>query len=246
MLGTMLASNGASTWYYGQSDNSATFSTLLGATPDSKVQLSTGWKDAAKTENSPDTTGLTTENIQVNRPDILNRNEAIIIFGFDDTGLTSSSVNLAELYFVQDFASAGTWNIMGIAAGDANWYNLAMTWNDINGATAGDWTGGTLGGSVSGNYGTFSSSVGQEVTRKVDITNAFKAYLDGTIKGIAFVNLTKGATATASDNVLTMYSNDTTNAAYRPGLLVDAIPEPSAALLSLFGGLGLLTRRKRN
>lgn len=231
-------------WFYGNSNNSATF----GVTADSSSAID--WQDGWASELTPTNNNFGGGSIQTNRPSTLGSNESVAMFGFGGTGLNSADVTAASLYFVQDFGHAVTWNIIGLPSGDSVWDTASMSWNDINGAGAGDWTGGTLGTAAAAglSFGSFATSgLGVDANVNVDITSAFKAYLDGTIGGIAFVNLSNGSSLTAADQRLVMFSDDNATAALRPGLLVtQAIPEPSASLLGLLGVVGLLTRRKRN
>lgn len=232
------------TWFYGASDNSANF----GVTADSSSAIT--WMDGWAYAAAPDKTLFGSQALQVNRPSLIGEEQSIMLFGFGGTGLASADVSSALLYIRQDFSfptgTPNTWNIVGLSSGNSDWDNSSMTWNDINGASAGDWTGGTLLGSLNGvNYGTFQDlGTSTDGNLSIDLTAAMKAYLDGTISGIAFVNSTPGDTFTGSDYALIAYSNDNLTASNRPGLLVTAVPEPSSALL---GGLGilLLLRRRR-
>jgi len=162
---------------------------------------------------------------------------------------TAAGVGNAILHIRQDFSSfpglPNTWNIVGIAADNTGWDTNTMSWNDINGGAAGDWTGGTLGGSLFGSYGTFQD-LGTNVDGNIaiNLTSAFQAFLNGTISGIAFVDSTNGDTFNGIDYFFSPYSNDSATATNRPGLLVTAIPEPSTALLGCLGVLALLRRRR--
>ena len=243
------ASAQATTWFYGASDNSANF----GVTPDSSQAIT--WNDAwANGDALQNTYGnnnyIGSESLQVSRPDLFGYDQSIMMFGFGGTGLTAADVGNAILHIRQDFSSfpgfPNTWNIVGIAAGNTGWDTNTMTWNDINGGAAGDWTGGTLGGSLFGSYGTFQD-LGSNTTPgniAIDVTSAFQAFLNGTISGIAFVDSTTGTTFAATDLSFIPFSNDNTIATNRPGLLVTAIPEPSTALLGCLGVLALLRRRR--
>jgi PEP-CTERM motif len=229
------------TWFYGASDNSANFS--VSADSSSAITWQDGWASGNVLGNN---NFFGSQSIQSNRPNQFSQNQAISLYSFGGTGLLSGNVTSALLYLRQDFSSnAQSWNIVGLAAGNSGWDTNTMTWNDINGAGAGDWTGGTLGASLSGSYGSFTSTgLGTDTNISVDITSAFQAYLDGTITGIAFVNATIGTTTSAGDNRFIPFSNDNDTATNRPGLLVTAIPEPSAALLGGLGLLALLRRRR--
>ncbi len=231
------------TWLYGASNNSANF----GVTADNSQAIT--WQDGWGGGTAPNTARFGSESLTTNRPSQFGISQGVLLYGFGGTGMSSANVSAAQLYLRQDFSSLSqTWNIVGLATGNANWDTSTMTFNDIDGAGVDDWTGGTLAGSTLGNYGSFNTSngggIGVDTNISVDITNAFKAYLDGTIVGIAFVNNTNGLTPTAGDNRFQPYSNENTTATNRPGLLVTTVPEPSSALL---GGLGvlLLLRRRR-
>jgi hypothetical protein len=235
-----------STWFYGASNNSANF----GVNPTSSQAIT--WMDAWAGGSSKDLSyfGNGSGRLQSNT-DSFADDQSIMMFGFGGLGLTSSQVDSASLYLRQDFSfptgTPNTWTIVGIAAGNSNWDTSAMSWNDINGATAGDWTGGTLLGSLTGNYGTFQD-LGTSVdgNLSINITAALKAYLDGTISGIAFVNSTNNGTFSGNDNAFIPYSDDNGSiATNRPGLLVTAIPEPSSALLGLLATMGFVLRRRR-
>jgi hypothetical protein len=231
------------TWFYGASDNKATF----GVTADNSQAIT--WMDSWAGGTNYNSNKFGTVSLQVNRPNVDGGGQSIIMFGFDGTGLTSSQVGSASLYLRQDFSFPtnvpNTWNIVGIAAGNNNWDTNTMSWNDINGASAGDWTGGTLGGSLSGSYGTFQDlGTSLDGNVAIDLTSAFKAYLDGSITGIAFVNATNGNTFTAANYAFVPFSNDNVTATNRPGLLVTAIPEPSSALFGLIGAVALFRRRR--
>lgn len=242
------ASGQTTTWYYGASNNSATY----GVTPTTSQAIT--WQDGWAGGTNFDQAHFGEDSLQVNRPDATGIEQSIMMFGFSGTGLSASNVSAATLYLREDFSafaglangSSNTWNIVGIAAGNSGWDNSGMTWNDINGATSGDWTGGTLGGSLSGSYGSFSvASTNTDTNIPIDITLALKAYLNGTISGIAFVNSTNGDTFASTDYEFVSYSNDNATATNLPGLLVTAVPEPTSASLGLIGAVGLLIRRRR-
>ena len=242
------ASGQTTTWYYGASNNSANF----GVTPTSSQAIT--WQDNWAGGTNFDQAHFGEGDLLVNRPDMLSEEQSIMMFGFGGTGLSAANVGTALLYLREDFSifndtasGSNTWNIVGIASGNSGWDNSGMTWNDINGGTAGDWTGGTLVNSLSGSYGSFSvAATSTDTNLSIDITSALKAYLNGTISGIAFVNSTDGDTLSGSSYSFDSYSNDNTTATNRGGLLVTAVPEPSAALLGLLGATGLVLRRRRN
>lgn len=243
------ASGQTTTWYYGASNNSATF----GVTPTTSQAIT--WQDNFAVADSLGNSNFFGQSfLQVTRPDSDGLDQSIMMFGFAGTGLSAANVSAATLYLREDFSAFGgnssggsnTWNIVGIAAGNNGWDTNTMTWNDINGASAGDWTGGTLLNSLSGSYGSFSVAATLTDTNiPINITSAFQAYLNGTISGIAFVNSTNGDTFSSGDYLFQVYSNDDTTATNRPGLLVTTVPEPAAASLGLIGAVGLLIRRRR-
>lgn len=243
------ASGQTTTWYYGASNNSANF----GVTPTTSQAIT--WQDGwASADTLANNNFFGSQSLQVNRPDTFGADQSILMFGFGGTGLSAANVSAATLYLREDFSffngttSSGTntWNIVGIAAGNSGWDTNTMTWSDINGASAGDWTGGTLGGSLSGSYGSFAvAATSADANVSIDLTLAFKAYLNGTISGIAFVNSTNGDTFSGNDYSFVPFSNDNTTATNRPGLLVTTVPEPASASFGLLGAVGLLIRRRR-
>jgi hypothetical protein len=242
------ASGQTTTWYYGASDNSATF----GITPTASQAIT--WQDAFAGSTNNDATYSGSDFLMVNRPDSDGTQQSIMMFGFGGTGLSAANVSAATLYLREDFSffagnnsgGSNTWNIVGLAAGNTGFDNSGMTWNDINGGTAGDWTGGTLINSLSGSFGSFSvAATSTDTNIPIDITLAFQSYLNGTISGIAFVNSTNGDSFVANDYLFQAYSNDNTTATNRPGLLVTAVPEPGTASFGLIGAVGLLIRRRR-
>ena len=243
---TPLASAQTTTWFYGGTNNSATF----GVTADSSQAIT--WQDSwAAADTFANSNYFGTESLQVNRPDALGIEQGIAMYGFGGTGLNAADVTSALLYLRSDFSfptgSPNTWNIVGIANGNTSWDTSTMTWNDINGGAAGDWTGGTLGASLAGNFGSFQDlGTSNDTNIAIDITSALQAYLAGSISGIAFVNSTTGDTFSANDYAFVPFSNDNTTATNRPGLLVttQVIPEPSSVLLGLLGTLALVRRRR--
>jgi MYXO-CTERM domain-containing protein len=242
------SASAGTTWYYGASDNSATF----GVTADTSQAIT--WADAWGGGSAPDTNFQGSQSLQVSRPDMLGLEQSIILYGFAGTGLSASSVASAMLYLRSDFSfqfgSPNTWTIMGLSPGNGAFDTSAMTYNDLSTSTALDWSGTetTMLSAMTGTtYGTFSD-LGTDVDGNVaiNITAALQAYLNGTISGIAFVNSTNGDSFSSTDYMFSPYSNESTTATNRPGLLVTTVPEPSVSLLGLFGVTGLALRRRRS
>ena len=238
-----LAPAQSTTWYYGQSDNSANYS--VAADSSQAIDWMDGWAGGAQ----KDLSRFGSEGLQVNRPGFFDGNQSIMMFGFGGISVASADVTLATLYLRQDFSFPtgvqNTWNIVGIASGNDNWDTGSMNWNDINTGTLADWTGGDLLGSLTGSYGTFQDlGTSTDSNLAINITAALQDYLNGSISGIAFVNSAPGGNFSA-DNSFVAFSDDNTTATNRPGLLVTAIPEPSAAALAALGLLGIITRRRR-
>ncbi|MBB5351738.1 hypothetical protein HNR46_001977 [Haloferula luteola] len=229
------------TWFYGSGNNSANYS----VTADNYSSLGSGWQDGWASQLTG-TTGYDTVSIQTNAPQMFGTQQAGILYGFDGTGLNSAQVSTAMLYLRQDYSSTSqTWTIYGLATGNTGWDSSNMTWADLDTSSATDWTGDTLVGSLGSTYGTFSTTgLDVDTNISVDITDAFKAYLDGSISGIAFMQNANGTTLNGGDRRLIVFSDENLTSSNLPGLLVTQVPEPSTAILGLLGSLALLRRRR--
>jgi hypothetical protein len=247
--GSLMAQNN---WYFGGGTNTASNFTLPSI--DNNLSIGAGWRDAFGDSTAPDFEFFGSGATQVSRPNLLGEEEAVAIWSFTGlthlgSPLTSADVGTAILHLRQSsLATTGidnTYTIGGLVTGNAAFDTSAMSWNDINDGGAGDWTGGTLGGSITGSFGSFTATPGFDTLVSIDLTDALKAYLDGTIDGIVLYNFTDDLGALAgSDNAFIPYSNDNLTQANRPGLLVTIVPEPSTALLGAIGALALLRRRR--
>ena len=235
-----------STWFYGATNNSTNY----GVTPTNSQAVT--WMDNWAGGADPELTKYNTESLQASRPDLEGLEQGIIMYGFGGLGITAAEVTSASLYLTHDYSypesAPNTWNIVGIAAGNSNWDTNKMTWGDLDTSTTADWTGGTLLGSLTGNYGTFQDFGNiNDIKFSIDITAALKAYLDGTISGIAFVNSNPTDAFGGANYAFSPFSDNSVTATNRPGLLVNIapVPEPSSSLLALSGALVLLLRRRR-
>src|SRR5688572_13812993 len=84
------------TWYHGGTNNSA----LFGVTPTNSTTIT--WRDNWAGGSNFDSPRVGSPSLQSTRPDITSGDQSIMSFGFDGTGITSSQVDSAFLYLVQD------------------------------------------------------------------------------------------------------------------------------------------------
>lgn len=138
---------------------------------------------------------------------------------------------------------------------NADWTNSGATWNTKDGSNA--WIlGGARGGSDSEilnpvftileddafNDTLFSIPLDVTGTSYADFSELFAEWNDGINNGLVIYNVPIPAPLAAG--VQTFYSSEATNAAFRPQLVIETIPEPSSALFGLLG-LAAFLRRKR-
>ena len=230
-----------STWYYGGGNDTIG---NYGQTADSSQAIT--WNDNFSSGQAPDENFFGSERLQVNLEVTLQTTSqaAVALFGFSGISTNPADITAATLYIQPTSAfGSNTFFIGGVPAAESNWDTDQMSFNDYAAGTS--WSGGNLVDTVSGNYGSFSTTDGNTDPIAIDLTNALVAYLNGEIGGIAFYNDAVGDFSVPGNEAIIFGSNDSTVDAERPGLLIEAVPEASTALFLLFGGFLMLIRRRR-
>jgi hypothetical protein len=162
------------------------------------------------------------------------------ISGFTATDVQAASIygNINEVFYLnQPSGNAVIATIRGLESSQRNFSEGTANWNNLNNSH------------FTTSYGTFSidPNIINGSWFGVDVTNALKDYLNGTIGGIAFEVTQQGESFTGSDIMIQFQSQENTTASLRPGMMVNVapVPEPSGALLGgLAGMIGLLRRRR--
>lgn len=232
----------AATWFHGGFDNSASY----GQTPDSSSAIT--WQDTFFNGGSAGTNYTVAPNnvtLQVNRPTEFVDEVGLVAFNFSGLGLTAAQVGSAQLWVTPTTSFANTtWSIRGLALANSGFDQAGSSFNFYNDPTT--WVGGGgILGALTGTYGSFSTSSGNLDRFAIDVTSALMAIINNEIGGFAFVNTDPvPGSFDPSSTAFQFASNENVTTANRPGLLVSVIPEPSTALLAVFGMLALLRRRR--
>jgi hypothetical protein len=228
------------TYWIGNNDNSLTATGVQ-----AQNYQNGGWKDVSTFELVPNTVSNTSPN-QFSAPSFFGGDRAITVYGFNSiSGFTATDVQAASIYgninevfyLNQPSGNAVIATIRGLESSQRNFSEGTANWNNLNNSH------------FTTSYGTFSidPNIINGSWFGVDVTNALKDYLNGTIGGIAFEVTQQGESFTGSDIMIQFQSQENTTASLRPGMMVNVapVPEPSGALLGgLAGMIGLLRRRR--
>lgn len=218
-------------YYYETTDNGS----AIGVEDGYNGIQTLGWKDSSFHEGSYTSDGedgLLT--IAEEKTGFAPASRFIGLISFGDLNLNDSSVidyATLHLYF-SNTDGATSWTIMGLAAADADWDESSTVYDSE------EWSGGTVEDSLSGSYGTFSTDGSDAYWAEIDVSDAVRAYADGEISGIAFINNTG-----TDEKSATFASNENADTSLHGGLEV-AIPEPATiTFICIFGGGFLISRR---
>ena len=148
---------------------------------------------------------------------------------------TGSAIINAMLYLdLTQLSGAPAVTLMGLHVSDANWSESQATANNRETGTA--WTGGSFESALSGTYGSLTAPTASG-RYGIDITDAIRDYLDGTISGLVLV----GSSDSVADprNYFFDARTEVLTINYTP------VPEPLGAGLLVIGVSVLLLRRRR-
>ena len=238
LAGLVQAQN--TTYWVGNNDNSLTATGVA-----AQNFQNGGWKDLTTFENLPNT-AFNGSPLGITGASLMGGDRNITYFGFNTiSGFTAGQVISASIYgnindatyLNQVSGSQITITTRGLALSQLNFSETTSSWNTLNDTH------------LTTNYGSFTvdPSIADGSWLSMDVTNALKDYLNGTIGGIAFEITRPGDSFTASDQTVQLMSQENTTASLRPGMMVNVapVPEPSGALLGgLAGMIGLLRRRR--
>ena len=158
---------------------------------------------------------------------------------------SGGDINSATLWVYQNGASAGTGtlSVRGLTPAAADWNEATATWNNKDASATGwDGSGGTIQTALSATYGTATYDEANENSWvSIDITDALKAYKDGTISGIV---LTSDGTHFGN-----AFSFDSSENLSGNGLViaVDQVPEPAVvSFIGIGAGAFYMARKWRS
>jgi hypothetical protein len=227
------------TYWIGNNDNS-----LTATGGQAQHYQNGGWKDLTTFENLPNT-AFNGSPLGITGASFFAGDRNITYFGFGTiSGFTASEILTASIYgnindatYLNQTSGNLSITTRGLALSQLNFSETTSSWNTLNDTH------------LTTNYGSFivDPNVPDGSWLSMDVTNALKDYLNGTIGGIAFEITRIGESFTASDQTVQLMSQENLTASLRPGLLVNVVPvpEPSGALLGGIAGMMALLRRRR-
>ena len=170
------------------------------------------------------------------------------LFSSDQGQLITSAddITSANLWVYQNVNSggSGTLTIQGLSTTASDWTESTATWNTSGVTNGWDGAGGDIDTVLSGSYGTAAySETNINSWVSINITDALKAYKEGTIGGIVLTS-----DGTHNDNLFS-FDSDENISGNSIVLQVDQIPEPTAVSLIMIGGsffYGVRRNRKNN
>lgn len=207
-------------------------------------------RDATLTFRSPTAAWGGGHDVQVGGIDTFSIGPDNMVLSFDDLfsgeqgrkiGNDGNNINSANLFMFQNGGvGSGTLTVSGLSAGASDWNEATATWNTKDGTTGWDGAGGDIDTALSGNYGSYNFSDTDSGWVSIDITDALKAYAEGTIGGIVL-------TTDAQDFFdIPFFSADSKDnpSGNSAVLRVDQIPEPAVASFMLIGSAYMLVNRR--
>ncbi|NWK55238.1 DNRLRE domain-containing protein [Verrucomicrobiaceae bacterium N1E253] len=230
---------------------------VLGAQAATTVLTTT--EDTYTQQNSSNTNYSTESTFSFGAPG--NNQARSMLFRFDAS--TIASIPAADILSVtleltlQDSTGSRRGFVGALVDGNADWTNSGATWNTRNGTNA--WTGAAGARSRPGDSETLNSSFALTAsdalndtvisiplsvsgTSYADFSQLFAEWNDGSNNGLVIYN---ADVSPLPSGVQSFYSSEATNAAFRPRLVVETVPEPTSAALLGLGGMALILRRRK-